>query len=231
MCGRFDCHSEFIKIVKSFGVSKASAAAVEPAYTPSYNIAPSRNILIITADEQGERHLEESKWGFVPEWAKDAASSYKTINARAETVADKPSYSDAFKNKRCLVIANGFFEWKQLGHAKFPVYIRLKSEEPLAFAGLHSRWKSPQGEEISTCAIITTEANELLRAVHDRMPVILPPESYDLWLNPKIKDRDQLLPLLKPYPSDEMEYFEVTMYVNKPGHDTADVIVPVSDYD
>jgi putative SOS response-associated peptidase YedK len=227
MCGRVECHIEFSKIVQSFGISKSSAAAVESAYHPSYNIAPSRNILIVTADERGERHLESAIWGLIPVWAKDPAIGHKMINARAETVAEKPSFRDSFKRHRCLIVANGFFEWRHEGLAKFPVYIRLKSQEPLAFAGLYSRWRYPEGEEICTCTIITTEANEVLQAVHDRMPVILPADQYDLWLDPKMKDKDKLLPLLKPYPSEEIEFYEVSLYVNKPGNDSPELIEAV----
>lgn len=226
MCGRVDCHIEFTKIVKSFGISKSSAAFVESTYHPSFNIPPGRNILIITADEQGGRQLESAQWGLIPVWAKEPAIGYKMINARAETVAEKPSFRDAFKHNRCLVIANGFYEWRKEGLAKFPVYIRLKSQEPLAFAGLYSRWKSHSGEDICTCTIITTEANELLQTVHDRMPVILPANKYDEWLDPKEKDKAKLQALLPPYPSDEMEYFDVSLQVNSPGHDSPELIVP-----
>ncbi len=229
MCGRCDCHSEFIHIVRSFGISK-TLADVESAYHPGYNIPPGRNMLIVTADDNGERQLELAKWGLIPAWAKDPTIGYKMINARAETVAEKPSFRDSFKKHRCLFIADGFFEWRHEGHSKFPVYINLKSGEPLAFAGLYSRWKSPEGEEITTCTIITTEANELLKPVHDRMPVILPADKYDEWLNSKEKDKAKLLALLKPYPSDEMEYYDVTLYANKPEFERLDVIERMTTY-
>lgn len=228
MCGRYDCHEEFIRIVKSFGISKSSAASVESEYRPSYNIPPSRNILIAAADENGERHLQLCKWGLIPVWARATAIGDKMINARAETVAEKPAFRDAFNKNRCFIVANGFYEWRREGTAKFPVYVRLKSQEIMAFAGLYSLWKSPVGEDIYTAAIITTDANELLSAVHDRMPVILSPEKYDEWLNPNEKDKAKLLSLLRPYPSDEMEYYDVTLYVNRPEHDSPDVIEPLN---
>jgi putative SOS response-associated peptidase YedK len=151
----------------------------------------------------------------------------KIINARAETVAEKTAFRDAFRKNRCLVVANGFFEWRREGIAKFPVYVRLKSKEPIVFAGLYSYGKSPESEGICTAAIITTDANDLLSAVHDRMPVILPTEKYDEWLNPNEKDKAKLLDLLKPYPSEKIEYYDVTLYVNKPEHDSPDVIEPM----
>lgn len=225
MCGRFSCHDEFIKIVKSFGISKSSAAAIESAYHPSYNIAPTRNILVITADRAGNRHLKMCRWGFVPSWAKDSGRAM--INAKAETIAEKPAFREAFNENRCIIVANSFFEWRKEGTAKLPINIRLKSGEMLGFAGLYSQWKSPEGEEICTCAIITTKANELLSAVHDRMPAILPPERYDEWLHPKEKDKLKLLDLLAPYASEPLEYYDVSLYVNKPEHDSPTLVEPM----
>jgi len=225
MCGRFDCHAEFINIVRSFGASKSSASVIEPDYHPSYNISPSRNVLIVTMQD-GDRHLQFAKWGLIPSWAKDPSIGFKMINARAETVSEKPSFKDSFKKHRCLIVADGFFEWRKAGLAKFPVYIRLKSKEPIGFAGLYSHWRAPNGEDICTCAIITTEVNGILSSIHDRMPAIIPIDQYGTWLDPKITEITRLMPLLQPYPSKEMEFYDVTLLVNNPSHDSPDIIEP-----
>jgi putative SOS response-associated peptidase YedK len=194
-------------------------------YQPSYNIAPTRQIVVVKDD--GKRHLAQCRWGLIPFWADDPAIGYKMINARAETVAEKPAFKDAFRSQRCLVVANGFFEWRHTGKFKTPVYIRLKSKGMIGFAGLYNVWRSPEGEEISTCAIITTEANDLLLPIHDRMPCIIPKDKEDIWLDPKIKDKEVLMPLLTPYPSDEMGFYNISTIVNKPEHDAPEVILPV----
>lgn len=138
------------------------------------------------------------------------------INARAESIADKPSFRQAFQNQRCLVVADGFYEWKKEGTTKRPFYIRLKSGEPIGFAGLYNVWKSPEGEQISTSTIITTDANEIIQPLHDRMPAITSPDAYDLWLDPAIHDKALLQNILKSYPSEELDVYEVTPKVNSP---------------
>ncbi len=220
MCGRFDCHSEMTVILKLF---KIDHFAIQ--YKPHYNIAPSQNIIVLK--DTGQREMIQCRWGFLPRWAKDPKMAYKMINARAETVADKPVFKDAFKDHRCLVIADGFYEWEHQGKFKQPVYIRLKSHTPFGFAGLYSTWCSPEGEDICTCTIITTDANELLRPIHDRMPVIIPTDKEDLWLDPKTTEKEKLLPLLAPYPSEEMEFYRVSPVMNKPDYDSPEVINPV----
>ena len=220
MCGRFDHHSEPVDIAKAFRVDHIAVAD----YKPSYNIAPAQNIVIIKDD--GMRHLVQCLWGFIPSWARDTKCN-PMINARAETVAEKAAFKDAFRNHRCLVIADGFYEWMPAGRVKKPVYVRLKSRAPFGMAGLYSIRRSPEGEEICTCAIITTDANDLLMPVHDRMPVIIPREREDIWLDPKTIDKDKLMPLLVSYPSDLMECYEVSAAVNKTEFDSADVIIPV----
>jgi len=167
MCGRFVRITPIPVIAKKF---KAKQLLTNLA--PSYNIAPSQKILII--NDEGVRQLVQCTWGFIPSWAKDPSIGNKMINARSETVAEKPSFRPAFRKKRCLVIADGFYEWRTEGKRKFPMYIHLKSGEPFGFAGLYNVWTSPAGEKTCTCTIITTEANEAVRPIHDRMPVILP---------------------------------------------------------
>lgn len=220
MCGRFDLHSEPTVILKEFGIGHFSAE-----YSPSYNIAPSRQIIVVKEDRK--RHLSQCRWGLIPSWADDPKIGDTLINARAETVADKPAFSDAFRSQRCLVVADGFYEWIRQGKTRQPVYVRLKSRSLMAFAGLYNVWTSPEGDKICTCAIITTDANELLMPVHDRMPVIVAKDKEDLWLDPLIKDRQQLMPLLVPYPADEMEFYPVSSSVNKPDYDSPDAIIPV----
>ena len=217
MCGRFVLYSPAKTIIEEF---RADKAALE--YTPNYNIAPAQNIVIVKKD--GTRILTQCKWGLIPSWAKDPAIGCKTINARAETVATKPAFRSAFENQRCLVVADGFYEWRSEGKVKTPVYIRLKSGKPFGFAGLYSLWTSPKGDEICTCTIITTDANELLAPIHDRMPVIISKDNYDLWLDPGVRESKALLPLLACYPSDAIEFKQVSSLVNSPKNNSPDLI-------
>jgi len=209
MCGRFEIHSAIELIAKIFGIHEWDIE-----YSPSYNIAPSQDILLVL--NEGKRRLVKSRWGFVPSWSKELSAGYKMINARAESVADKPSFRQAFQNQRCLVMADGFYEWKKEGTTKRPFYIRLKSGEPIGFAGLYNVWKSPEGEQICTSTIITTDANEIIQPLHDRMPAITSPDAYDLWIDPNIHDKALLQNILKSYPSEELDVYEVTPKVNSP---------------
>ncbi|MBF0506469.1 MAG: SOS response-associated peptidase [Nitrospirae bacterium] len=219
MCGRFDLHSETKVILREFRVDSFSTD-----YHPSYNIAPSRRIVIIKDD--GKKHIVQCMWGFLPSWVKDPSMANKMINARAETVAEKPAFKDSFRHRRCLVVADGFFEWRRQGKRKMPVYVRLKSRSPIGFAGIYNTWTSPEGESICTCAIITTEANDLLEPIHDRMPAIIPKDGEDLWLDPHITEKERLMPLLRPYASEDMEMYDVSPLVNKPGYDSPEIIIP-----
>ncbi|MGO9379791.1 MAG: SOS response-associated peptidase [Dissulfurispiraceae bacterium] len=221
MCGRFDLHAEPTVILKEFRVDHF---AID--YSPSYNIAPTRQIVVVKDD--GKRYLSQCRWGFLPSWTEDPNSGYKMINVRAETVAEKPAFQDAFRFRRCLVVADGFFEWRQEGKTKQPVYIRLKSQRLFGFASLYNIWKSPEGEEICTCTIITVDANELLIAIHDRMPAIIAKDKEDLWLNPANSDKGGLMSLLVLYPSEEMEIYDVSLIVNKPENDSPEIINPVT---
>jgi len=220
MCGRFEIHSTLEIIAKVFGIG-----SITFDYQPSYNIAPSQDILLVVND--GERRLIKSRWGFVPSWSKELTDGYKMINARAESVAEKPSFREAFQRQRCLVVADGFYEWKKEGAKKRPFYIRLKSGNPLAFVGLYNVWKSPEGEQICTSTIITTDANEIVRPLHDRMPVIAPPDAYDVWLDPDVHDKALLQNILKPYPSAELDVYEVSPKVNSPKNNAPENIQKV----
>ena len=220
MCGRFVRITPIPVIAKRF---KAKQMFADLA--PSYNIAPSQEIVII--NDEGVRQLVQCTWGFVPSWAKDPSIGNKMINARSETVSEKPAFRSAFKKKRCLVIADGFYEWRTEGKRKFPMYIRLKSGEPFGFAGLYNVWTSPDGKQLCTCTIITTEANETVKPIHDRMPVILPRDREDIWVNPALEDKGTLVGVLKPYPSEEMEAYEVSTKVNSPQHNTSANLKPL----
>ncbi len=190
----------------------------------TFNIAPTQSVVVLGDD--GKRYLTQMRWGLIPSWAKDAAIGNRMINARAETLMVKPAFRVALRKRRCLVVADSFYEWKKEGPQKQPVRIVLKSREPFGFAGLWETWKPPEGEEVKSCTIITTAANELLQAVHERMPVILPRAKEDMWLDPDA-DLTRVLELLKPYRSEEMEFYPVSRAVNSPAHNAPDCIVPV----
>jgi putative SOS response-associated peptidase YedK len=223
MCGRFaltvdpadlqDAFPEFI-----FPVQGA----------PRYNIAPSQPILALPND--GTKRADFFVWGLVPSWAKDPSIGNRMINARAETLAEKPSFRSAYKYHRCLIFADGFFEWqaRPVSKVKIPHFIRLKSGAPFAFAGLWEHWQSADGSEIRSATIITTEPNELMESIHNRMPVILRPDTYTQWLDSAPQSPSRLQPLLVPYLAEEMEAYPVSTLVNSPGNDRAEIIVPVS---
>lgn len=208
MCGRFEIHSTLAIIASIFGIMDSLGFD----FTQNYNIAPGQDVML--AVQNGKRKLIMSRWGFVPSWSKDLNTGYKMINARAETLSEKRSFKTAYEKHRCLVIADGFFEWKKEGAIKKPYYIHLKSGQPFGFAGLYNIWKSPEGEGIITSTIITTNANKLIMPIHDRMPVIIPPEKYDEWLDSSAHDTGGVAPLLQPYESDMMELYPVTRRMN-----------------
>lgn len=214
MCGRFTRTQSVPEISKEFGVAQVSGDL-----GPSYNIAPTQKVAVIITDVI--KQLVPVRWGLVPSWAKDISVGSKMINARAETITEKASYRNAFKKRRCLVVADGFYEWQNLGGTKRPVYIRLKSGKPFGFAGLYEVWNSPEGEAITTCTIVTTEANEIMEPIHERMPVIIPKQDEDIWLDSATQDQGLLLKLLKPYPAEQMEAYPVSKRVNSPKNNTA----------
>lgn len=207
MCGRFARKSDPKRLAKEFKVAEA------PEVEPSYNVAPTHNILAVRQGGDG-REMTLLKWGLVPSWAKDAAIGAKLINARSETIEEKPSFRDAFRRRRCIIPADGFYEWKREGGGKQPYFFRLKDERPFGFAGLWDRWEGEGGQVINSCTILTTEANGVLRPVHDRMPVILHPEDYETWLEAGERERTLLRELLRPYPEGEMTGHPVSPAVN-----------------
>jgi putative SOS response-associated peptidase YedK len=220
MCGRFEIHSALEIIARIFGVD-----SIPIEYRPNYNIAPSQDILMIRQD--GKRLLGRCRWGFIPSWSREIPKGFQMINAKAETVAEKPSFRKAFENQRCLIPADGFFEWEKTGTGERPYYIRLRSKAPFGFAGIYGIWTPPNGKPICTSAIITTEANEAIRPIHDRMPVIVSPDKYELWLDPSVRERRLLAEILGPFPSADMELYPVTRNMNSYRHNKPENIHPV----
>jgi len=221
MCGRFTLTAEIEELKRRF-----HALYTAREYLKRYNIAPSQMVLVVVND--GTQNLMGyMKWGLIPYWAKDSSIGNRMINARAETVHEKPAFRHAFQKRRCLIIADGFYEWKKNEDGKkIPHRILLKSRAPFAMAGLYEKWISPEKQEIFSCTILTTEANEMIRPLHDRMPVILDPEGEKHWLNPG-ESLSFLQSLLVPYPPEEMEVYQVSQIVNNPRHDSIDCIEPI----
>ena len=222
MCGRFGLITAPETLAERFGVEAV------PALEPRYNIAPTQGILAIRRlDANVLREATMLRWGLIPPWSDGPGAGPLMINARAESIADRPAYRQAFRRRRCLVPADGFYEWKRQGRSKVPFYIRMRDGRPFAMAGLWERWDGPDGTPVESCAIVTTAANELVRAIHDRMPVILRPEDYEAWLDPAVNDPGRLRALLWAYASSEMESWGVGRYVNDPYHDDPDCIRPL----
>ena len=219
MCGRFAFDATADEAQQSF------PGFIFPAdMPPRYNIAPGQPILAFI----GENRADYFKWGLVPSWAKDIKIGNKMINARAETLAEKPAFRNAYKKRRCLIPATGFYEWQKQpdGKTKVPMHICLVSSQPFAMAGLWETWQSAEGQKIQTCTIVTTEPNDLMMPIHNRMPVILPPETYAIWLDPKETSADVLNGLLKPYPAANMTAHPVSTLINNPNNDTPECIKP-----
>ena len=222
MCGRFTNSAKPKDIEKEFFVGKLNPNL----FQPRYNIAPTQ-IIPAVLEQSGERIVNELRWGLIPSWAKDEKIGNNLINARAETLAEKPSFKNAFRSRRCIIPASGFYEWAKKGSgAKQPFYFYLKKKDVFGFAGLWEEWLDKEsGEVLETCTIITTEANAVLEPVHDRMPVILKADDYDLWLDEKEKDTDRLQKLLAPFPASEMTSHAVSKAVNSPGNDSPELII------
>jgi putative SOS response-associated peptidase YedK len=193
-------------------------------FDPRYNIAPTQDVLAI----RHPRQLVALRWGLIPSWAKDAKIASSAINSRGDTIAEKPAFRAAFKKRRCLVLADGYYEWFKDGKARLPHLYEMDDGRPFALAGLWEWWGGPDGKSpVETCSLITTDANELAAKVHDRMPVILPPDEYDLWLDPEFQDRDKLLSMLRPFPADEMTVRPVNTFVNNARNQGEQCVAPV----
>ena len=214
MCGRFTLTTSSSTLARFFGLPWV------PDLTPRYNIAPTQpvpTLFVLT----GDREFRFMRWGLVPSWAKDLHIGNRMINARAESVAEKPAFRAALRQRRCIVMADGFYEWDHKTQPKQPYRIGNRDETPIGFAGLWEQWQPPQGGKVmESCTIITTEANELVAKLHDRMPVILEPKDYDPWLNPEVHEPERVLPLLRPFSAELMEAYPVSGYVNNPAHES-----------
>ena len=222
MCGRFSLNADPTQLKKMFPWLN-----VPDNMEARYNVAPTQPVAVVPND--GENRLDFFIWGLIPSWAKDPNIGSRMINARAETVDQKPSFKAAFRRRRCLVLADGFYEWKQEtgSKAKTPMYIKLKSGDPFGMAGLWEIWHNGDGSEIRSCTIITTEPNALVQPIHRRMPVILHPSEWDTWLDPANDDTDSLAGLLTAFPADAMTAQAVSKAVNNPRNDGAECIAPV----
>ncbi|MCL4871711.1 MAG: SOS response-associated peptidase [Anaerolineae bacterium] len=224
MCGRFALTASPEQIALAFSLAEM------PTLAPRYNIAPSQPVAAVRLNRDiGQRELTHFHWGLIPSWAKDPAIGYKMINARSETAAEKPSFRNALKYRRCLVPVSGFYEWQKVGKGKQPHYIHLAEQPVLAIAGLWEHWQSADGSEIESCTLLTTTPNELMRPLHDRMPVILHPDDYTLWLNPQQTDAAALQPLFRPFPAELMTAYPVSTLVNSPMNDRPECVMRVGD--
>ena len=224
MCGRFALTISPLALAKLFQLDEV------PELEPRYNIAPSQAVAaVVKGREDAQRILKMMQWGLIPFWAKDSSIGSRMINARSETVAEKPSFRAAFRRRRCLVLADGFYEWQKLDGAKQPFYVTLQDREAFAFAGLWERWEGSENGVVESCTLLTCEPNDLLHPIHNRMPVILNPEDYSLWLDSGFQEAERLQALLCPYPSGRMQAYAVSRYVNSPRHEGPECIVPVDD--
>jgi putative SOS response-associated peptidase YedK len=220
MCGRFFLLTSKETLSERFAVEV-------PALEARYNIAPSQPVPVVRARADGRgRELALMRWGLIPSWAKDISIGMHTINARAETVAEKPAFRNAFRRRRCLVPADGFYEWMKVGKEKQPYAIRPVDYQPLAFAGLWEYWEAAGGQAIESMTIITTRANELLKPLHERMPAILPPEHHAFWLDPRRDDPQESLPLLSAYPEEKLTLYRVSSYVSNARHEGEKCLLP-----
>ena len=221
MCGRYTLSQSEESIAAAFGITAI------PKLLPRYNIAPTQPVPSVLLRNESQRQLQLLHWGLIPSWAKDPSMGAKMINARAETIAEKPSFRSAFRRRRCLIVADGFYEWQRRDKRKQPYYFRVGAGELFAFAGLWEHWQNAAGDEIESCTIVTTDPNDLMQSIHDRMPVILHPQDYDRWLDPAT-DSSRLLELLRPFEANEMQHYPVSLEVNNPRHDSPNCIQPVA---
>jgi len=221
MCARVTLRTGVKQVREEFGITGGEA----PETKASYNISPGTDVLAVVRN--GGNNLKRFRWGLIPSWAKEASIGSRLINARAETLAEKPAFKAAFARRRCLVAVDGFYEWRREGGRSVPFFITLKSGRPFGLAGLYETWHDPEGGDVSTCTVITTEANDTVAPIHNRMPVIIPPAERDLWLDPESKDLKSLQTLLRPYDAGEMDAYEVSSFVNYASHDSPMCIEPV----
>jgi putative SOS response-associated peptidase YedK len=218
MCARFTLFTPSDRIARAFNLAQV------PVLQPQYNVAPSQLVAVVGSKASGAgRGLAMFRWGFVPHWAA-APNGPRPVNAKVETVAEKPTFRDNFRQRRCLIPADGFYEWETTSGGKKPLFYRLKSGEPMALAGIWDCWPGPT-EKLFTCAIITAPASSIVEPIHDRMPAILPPETWDIWLDPNHSEPAKLLPLLQPFPAELMEVVPASPVVNNSKHDAPDCVL------
>ncbi len=227
MCGRFTLRTPAAAVARQFGLLEV------PPLEARYNVAPSQPVAAVRMTPEAQpgepprRQLTWLRWGLVPGWAKDPALGNRLINARAETAAAKPAFRAALRQRRCLVAADGFYEWQHTGARKQPYYFHLRDQGPFALAGLWERWQGPEGRTIESCTVLTTAANELVRPIHDRMPVIIAPADYALWLDAAVEEPDRLARLWAPYPEREMAVDAVSARVNNPANEDPRCVEPI----
>ncbi|MCB1865908.1 MAG: SOS response-associated peptidase [Chromatiales bacterium] len=222
MCGRYTNHTPSYRFSRILGIEGSGV----PDLPPRYNISPGSHVLAAREDSDAGPQLVMLRWGLVPFWAKEPSIGNRLINARAETVASKPAFRAAFRHRRALVCADGFYEWAVVAGGKHPHHFRMRDGEPFFFAALWERWDR-EGPVVESCTLITTTANECVSAVHDRMPVILAQKDYAKWLDPEFRKPDELQAMLAPYPAEAMEGFPVSRAVNRPANDQAQLLEPV----
>jgi putative SOS response-associated peptidase YedK len=220
MCGRFTLTAPARALAELFDLADL------PALAPRYNVAPTQPVLAVRHAGEARREVVRLRWGLVPSWADDLRIGARLLNARAETAAEKPAFRTALARRRCLVPADGFFEWRSAGGKKQPLWFRLRDGRPFALAGLWERWQAAEGVLVESCAVLTTEANELVRPVHERMPVILEPSRYDAWLDPHFTRTDLLRPWWRPWCAADMIAEPVSAHVNNPRHDDVRCVAP-----
>lgn len=227
MCGRYTLYSDQESIEEAFDVTHATDE--EGVFKKRYNIAPGSHNPVVLQPKPNKKGIGGLRWGLIPSWADDVNIGYKMINARSETIMEKKSFSKPFQRQRCIVPANGFYEWQTIFKKKIPFYISPVEKDLLGFAGLYERWTDPEDEsnQIWSYTIITTQANELLKPLHERMPVILTEENYDKWLDPVNSDTEQLQELLVPYPSELLRVYRVSEDVNKTSNEGKELLQPV----
>ena len=226
MCGRMILTRSAEEIAEAFD------AEGRLDLRPRYNLAPSQDVVAVRADAEGRRQLVRLRWGLIPGWARDASIGNRLVNARSETAAEKPAFRTALRRRRCLVAADGFYEWAPPASGrrgpKQPYLFRNRDGSLLAIAGLWEHWEDPQDGRLETCTLLTTDANEQVRPVHDRMPVLLDPRDFARWLDPDLTDAARVLPLLVPAPPSRLEGFAVSLHVNDPRHDDPTCIQPLA---
>jgi putative SOS response-associated peptidase YedK len=220
MCGRYTLTSAPEALRTLFRYQE------QPNFPPRYNVAPTQPIAIVRLMD-GKRHFALVRWGLLPSWVKDPKTFTLLINARGESAAEKPAFRAAMKRRRCLIPADGFYEWQAAGDRKRPFYVRAKSGAPLAFAGLWETWTGPNGEELETATIVTTRANRMLSTIHDRMPVILAPDAFDLWLDSATVDATTAAALIASAPEGVLEAYEISTAVNRTANDNPKLLEPV----